>query len=34
MSNFAIDTLQDVENAAIKLRNAWELGLTPMPARI
>jgi len=30
LSNFSLDTLQDVENAALKLRDAWELGLTPI----
>ncbi|MDH4218780.1 MAG: XRE family transcriptional regulator [Candidatus Aminicenantes bacterium] len=30
LSNFAINSLQDVENAALKLRVAWELGLAPI----
>ena len=30
LSDFAVDTLQDVENAALKLRDAWELGLAPI----
>ena len=30
LSNFSINSYRDVENAALKLRNAWELGLTPI----
>jgi Zn-dependent peptidase ImmA (M78 family)/DNA-binding XRE family transcriptional regulator len=30
LSNFVINSLQDVENAALKLRDAWELGLAPL----
>ena len=29
-SKFSINSYRDVENAALKLRNAWELGLTPI----
>jgi Zn-dependent peptidase ImmA (M78 family)/DNA-binding XRE family transcriptional regulator len=28
--NYSITNLQDVENAALKLRNVWELGLSPI----
>jgi Zn-dependent peptidase ImmA (M78 family)/DNA-binding XRE family transcriptional regulator len=30
LSNFAINSLQDVETAALKLREAWRLGLGPI----
>ena len=30
MRDFTINTLKDVEEAALKLRDAWELGLAPI----
>jgi len=30
LRNYAIKSLRDVENAALKLRDAWELGLAPI----
>jgi len=30
LRDFTINTLKDVEEAALKLRDAWELGLAPI----